>query len=147
MLTLKEFLRNFATLEDFVQIKEYYFVLTKKQKELLPKKPLFIGNCLGKKKGNLFCPSVSLLDQIAARYQKAVFVDAKTEWLFICGRDIFSVQETKGNPQENDLVLVLNRFKECIGVAQYTANPNKNNPIKHIYDIGDYLRRERKRKL
>ena len=90
-----------------------------------------------KKKGNLFCPSVSLLDQIAARYQKAVFVDAKTEWLFICGRDIFSVQETKGNPQENDLVLVLNRFKECIGVAQYTANPNKNNPWIHKFIVSD----------
>lgn len=147
MLTLKEFLKNFSSLENFVQIREFYFMLTKKQKELLSKKPVYIGNCFGKKKGNLFCPSVNLLDDIAARYDKCIFVDAKTEWLFICGRDIFNVQEVLGSPEENELVLVLNRFKECIGMAQYTTSPNKKNPIRHVYDIGDYLRRERKRKL
>lgn len=147
MLTLKEFLKNFTDLEGFVQIREFYFVLTKKQKELLPKKPVFIGYCLGKKKGSQFLPSVGWLDQIAVQYQKAVMVDAKTEWLFICGRDIFNVQEVLGSPEENELVLVLNRFKECIGIAQYTTSPNKKNPIRHVYDIGDYLRRERKRKL
>ncbi len=150
---LKEFLKSFGVedmirTEDVVQIKEFYFTLNRQQKELLQHtRPVFIGYCLGKKKGQQFCPSVCLMDFISGRYEKKIVVDAKTEWLFICGRDIFNMQEVLGSPQDNDLVLVLNRFKECIGIGQHSTDPNKKNPIKHVYDIGDYLRRERKRKI
>ncbi len=152
MLELKTFLKNFNAedlleMSNVVQLKEFYFTLNRQQRTILATKPVFIGYCLGKKKGNSFCPSVSLLDYISLRNVKKIIVDEKTEWLFICGRDIFNIQQALGSPQEKDNVLVLNRFKECIGIAQYTATPSKRNPVRHIYDIGDYLRRERKRKL
>jgi len=135
-------------MDDVVQIKEFYFTLTLAQKDLLShSKPIYIGYCLGKKKGQQFCPSICLLDFISGRYEKQVVVDAKTEWLFVCGRDIFSVTCVKGNPSEGDLVLVMNQHQECIGIASYAGNPSKKTPIKHVYDIGDYLRRERTRKL
>ena len=154
MLILKTFLEQFnvtnvINLEDILIINENYFLITKKQKEItqLQKKPVFIGNCLGRKKGNTFYPSTAFLDIISKTYEKQIIIDPKTEWLFICGRDIFQTTEEKGNPQDNDVILVMNRFKECIGIANYTSNSSKKKPIKRLYDIGDYLRRERTKKL
>ncbi len=135
---------------DILFIKEQVFLVTAKQREIFSsakKKPIFVGNCLGRKKGDLFLPSVWLLDVLSKHAQKKIVVDKKTEWLFICGRDIFSgIVEVQGSPQDEEYVLVFNKFKDCVGIACYAANPTKKKPIRHVYDVGDYLRRERTRK-
>ena len=153
LITLLETLNAQEALEkeSLLQIQEQIFLITTRQREMYTcqnKKPFFAGNCLGRKKGDFFYPSVWLLDIISKYTSKKIIVDKKTEWLFVCGRDIFSgILDVQGNPQEKDLVLVLNQFKECIGIAHYMTNPTKKKPITHVYDIGDYLRRERTKKL
>jgi len=137
--------------EDLLVIQENVFLVSAKQREIFTsakKKPVFVGNCLGRKKGELFFPSVWFLEVLSKHVQKKIVVDKKTEWLFICGRDIFNgVVDVQGSPQDDEIVLVLNQYKECMGLARFASSPTKKNPIKNVYDVGDYLRRERTRKL
>jgi ribosome biogenesis protein Nip4 len=126
-----------------------YFLLNKSLKRLTSKDFFYAGTYLGKVKDGKFFPSFNLLRIIAQEDAKKVFVDKKTEWLFICGRDIFRQGITKvaGSTKKGDHVLILNSRGECLGFGKILHNVKRKsgNPVvQNILDIGDFLRRERK---
>ena len=129
-----------------------YFLLNHKLKDVVSKDFFYAGIYLGKVKDGVFFPSFNLLGMIAEKKEaNKIFVDGKTEWLFICGRDIFKQGITKvtGSKQKGDLTLILNQRGECLGFGKIlhnidVAEKNKRKVIvKNIADIGDFLRREK----
>lgn len=108
----------------------------------IKKQAEFIGTYLGTNEK----PGLYLLGLLAAHCEKKVFVTEKGEWLFICRRDLFAagIKDTSGKLEINDFVLVINRHGECIGYGQVIADLSaKKTVIKRLFDIGDFLRRER----
>jgi ribosome biogenesis protein Nip4 len=127
-----------------------YFLLNKSLKRLTSKDFFYAGTYLGKIKDGKLFPSFNLLSIIAHEDANKVFVDKKTEWLFICGRDIFRQGITKvtGSTKKDDHVLILNSRGECLGFGKILRNLERRsgNPVvRNILDIGDFLRRERKK--
>jgi len=110
---------------------------------------VYTGLYLGRKTNNKFVPGVDLLRLLAAHAARSIVVDAKAEWLVVCGRDVWgpSIVEHHGTFQEGDRVLVLTREQEPIGVGRVVSTnfKKKDVAIKMQFDIGDLLRRERKR--
>jgi ribosome biogenesis protein Nip4 len=126
-----------------------YFLLNKSLKRLTSKDFFYAGTYLGKVKDGKFFPGFNLLSIIAHEDANKIFVDKKTEWLFICGRDIFGQGITKvaGSMKKGDHVLILNSRGECLGFGKILRNWGRKsgNPVvQNILDIGDFLRRERK---
>lgn len=125
-----------------------YFLLDQNLKQLASKDFLYAGTYVGKVKDGRFFPSVSLLELIARKEANKVTVDKKTEWLFICGRDIFGqgIVKVVGSGKKEDYTLVLNLYGECLGFGKILCNLNGKRQgvvIKNILDIGDFLRREK----
>lgn len=92
-------------------------------------------------------PGIYLLDLLALQPDvKKVIVNDDAEWMTVCNRPplLDNVVENENYPQKGDLVLILNKRKECIGYGDvhdgWTA---KNGIVRLHYDIGDFLRRER----
>ncbi|MGB9748577.1 MAG: hypothetical protein ACP5H9_02740 [Candidatus Woesearchaeota archaeon] len=71
-----------------------------------------------------------------------LIVNEKSEWLFICKRDLFSKGIAKENRIFGNSFLILNKNKECLGIGRQGFFKNKRI-VKNIFDIGDFLRRER----
>jgi ribosome biogenesis protein Nip4 len=93
-------------------------------------------------------PGFELLRLITEKRGNKIVVDKKTEWLFICGRDIFrrGVTEVIGSGKEGDYVLVLNGHGECLGFGKVVSDLDKKMGgvvVRNILDIGDFLRREK----
>jgi ribosome biogenesis protein Nip4 len=106
----------------------------------LPRQPVFVGSFLGRKKNNYLMPGVPLLDMLAAsKKTKKVVVNDKSAWLFVCGKNILpaSILSTENSPVVGDWVLVM-QGKECIGFGEF-----QKDVIKNVFDVGDFLRRER----
>jgi ribosome biogenesis protein Nip4 len=126
-----------------------YFLLDDRLMGLAAADFFYGGTYLGKIKDARFFPSFNLLKIIAEKEAaNKVFVDKKSEWLFICGRDIFKQRITKvvGSKRKGDYVLVLNQHDECLGfgkILQDLDKVEKGVAVKNILDIGDFLRRER----
>lgn len=134
--------------------KNRYFLINPRLKDLVAEDFFYAGIYLGKVKDGVFFPSFNLLSMIAERNEaNKIFVDDKTEWLFICGRDIFKQGITKvaGSRKKGDLALVLNQRGECLGFGKilFTIDADEKNNrkviVKNIADIGDFLRREKYR--
>jgi ribosome biogenesis protein Nip4 len=124
------------------------FLVDKNLKTLVSEDFLYAGTYLGKTENGKFLPSLSLLRMMAEKKTNKVVVDRKTEWLFICGRDIFKqgVIRVQGSKRKGDYTLVLNRHRECLGfgeVLRYLTREKEGAVIRNIFDIGDFLRRER----
>lgn len=152
---LKEFLAGFGITKELfdetklVKIGNNYFLVQKELQDFLKFKPAYAGEKLFWTRGEKIVPSLKLLESIGLEAKKAVTLNFEGEWLFICGRDIMakSIIESTGSPKANDLVVVKNRFGECIGYGLYTGAV-KGVVVKRLFDVGDFLRRERKtRKL
>jgi ribosome biogenesis protein Nip4 len=84
---------------------------------------------------------------IAEKKANKIIVDKKTEWLFICGRDIFKqgIIKATGSKKRGDYTLILNQHGECLGFGKIIHNLNGEKSgfaVKNISDIGDFLRRE-----
>ena len=152
MKPIKDFVNRFdASInldENFIVKKEdRYFLLNRSLKNLITKDFFYGGTYLGKMKNEKFFPSFSLLMMIAERKANKIIVDKKTEWLFICGRDIFKqgiikVMESK---KRGDYTLILNQHGECLGFGKILRHLDKEKEgvaVKNISDIGDFLRRE-----
>jgi ribosome biogenesis protein Nip4 len=125
-----------------------YFLLNENLKRFASKEFFYAGTYLGRVKDGRFFPSFNLLDIIAEKKANEVTVDRKTEWLFICGRDIFSQGITKvtGSTKKKGYMLVLNLHGECLGYGKILGNfdeKRKGLVIENSLDIGDFLRRER----
>jgi ribosome biogenesis protein Nip4 len=85
---------------------------------------------------------------LAEKKASSIIVDKKTEWLFICGRDIFKqgIVNIVGAGSKGEHVLVLNKRGECLGFGRIVCDLSKTErglAVKNILDIGDFLRREK----
>jgi len=128
--------------------RDRYFLLNDSLKRLISKDFFYAGTCLGKTKRGKFFPSFNLLRIIAGKKANKVTVDKKTEWLFICSRDIFKqgITEEMGSKRKGDYTLILNQHGECLGFGRILCNLDKAKDgvvIENISDIGDFLRREK----
>ena len=145
-MNLQEFLKPFGIQRELnAQLlnRSYYIV---KDKQLLEKRPIYSGECIAHIRGPVLIPSTTFLQQIGKAARRHVTVNAKGEWLFICGRDVFGKAIVEhNNPIVGDRVVILNEHKECLGYGDMTATlDSKRVVIKRLFDIGDLLRRERK---
>jgi len=128
--------------------RDTYFLLNDCLKRLISKDFFYAGTYLGKTKGGKLFPSFDLLRMIAKEKANKVIVEKKTEWLFICGRDIFKrgITEVMGSKRKGDYTLILNQHGECLGFGKILCNLDKAKNgvvIENISDIGDFLRREK----
>jgi ribosome biogenesis protein Nip4 len=125
------------------------FLLDKSLKRLISEEFFYAGTFLGKTKKGIFFPSFYLLAMINKGKANKILVDAKTEWLFICGRDIFRQGITRiiGSYKCGDYALILNRRGECIGFGKILSDLDKEKKngvvVENILDLGDFLRREK----
>jgi ribosome biogenesis protein Nip4 len=132
----------------FVKRGNRYFLLNKELRKTKMEDFFYAGSFLGEKSNREFMPGFELLRLIAEKHANKITVDKKTEWLFICGRDIFrrGIKQVLGSGKEGDHVLVLNGHGECLGFGKVVSDLNKKKNgavVKNILDIGDFLRREK----
>jgi ribosome biogenesis protein Nip4 len=125
-----------------------YFLLNEDLKGLVSNGFIYAGAYLGKSKERDFAPSFSLLDMIASKKANRIVLDKKSEWLFICGRDVFRKGITKviGSKRKGDHVLVLNSRHECLGfgrIIRDLRSETRGPAVQNMLDIGDFLRREK----
>ena len=126
-----------------------YFLLDRKLKSLIRKHFLYAGTYLGKEESDTFFPSFNLLAMIAQTDANKIIVDKKSEWLFICGRDIFKRGITRMSKpgRKGDCTLILNEYGDCLGFGRILRHMDVEDEnkitVKNIADIGDFLRRER----
>ncbi len=153
MKHIKDFVSRFQTRISLdknliVKRRDRYFLLNDGLKRSISKGFFYAGIYLGKTKRGRFFPSFNLLGMIAGKKANKVIVDKKTEWLFICGRDIFKqgITEVMGSKRKGDYTLILNQRGECLGFGKILCHLDKAKDgvvIKNIADIGDFLRREK----
>ncbi|PMB75003.1 MAG: hypothetical protein C0193_02580 [Candidatus Bathyarchaeota archaeon] len=154
MKVLKEFVSRFGARinvnENLVVKKENrYFLLNEGLKKLVGKDFFYAGIYLGKVRNGKFFPSFNLLSMIAEKKANKIFVDKRSEWLFICGRDIFKrgITNVVGSKRKGDYALVLNQYGECLGFGRIIGNLDEiveGVAVKNISDLGDFLRREKR---
>jgi ribosome biogenesis protein Nip4 len=152
---ISDFTRRFGAsirLDESLIVKKQgrYFLLNVKLKRLIAKDFFYAGIYLGKVKNGVFFPSFNLLRMIAETNANKVIVDEKTEWLFICGRDIFKQGITKviGSRRNGDYTLILNKQRECLGFGRIMCHLDEEKEgvvVKNVSDVGDFLRREKTR--
>ncbi len=126
-----------------------YYLVNAALKPLLEGDFFLAGTYLGKAKEGKFFPSFNLLSMLAKQQgSNRVVVDPKAAWLFICGRDILAkgVVKTYGATKRGTATLVLNGFGECLGFGTVMGAFDPSNEgvvVRHVVDVGDFLRRER----
>jgi len=152
---MKEFIQQFTDkniidLTSVLQLRSNFFLVSDELKELLAKTkhvPSFIGVALGEKK-KIFVPSTYLLSKIVDSTENKVVVNKQGAWLFICGRHVYarSIFSFNKSQKIDDIVLVMNEFNECLGYGQ-VINPldSKKVAVQNLFDIGDFVRRERRK--
>ena len=128
---------------------DQYFLVTEDMEKTVSKGFFCIGCYLGKVKDGVFSPGFEFLRMLSQKNANCVVVDEKTEWLFICGRDIFKrgIAGTKRSAKRGDYVLVLNKNGETLGYGRVTCvfdEVKKGVAVKNILDLGDFLRREKR---
>lgn len=153
MKAIDEFVSKFGvrlSLEKslIVENRNRYFLLNEKLKRLVGTDFFYAGAYLGKTKSGKFFPSFVLLKMVTEKKANEIVVDAKTAWLFICGRDIFKkgIIKTEGSKKKGAYTLVLNQHGECLGFGRILHNLEEEKgrvAVKNISDIGDFLRREK----
>lgn len=109
----------------------------------LPRKPVFVGAFLGRRKKGYFVPGIHLLDLLAKSKTKKVFVNNKAAMIFVYGKNVLkqSITKSERNPKQGDWVLVMSN-DDCLGFG--VVQPD--GTVRNVFDIGDYLRRERSTK-
>ena len=135
--------------KDLFILENKYFLAHKKVRAIaarIKQKPFVIGTYLGKAKGMKFFPSIAFVNMIAAKISNKIWVDEKTAWLFICGRDIFAqgIVRATGHTERGGISIVLNQKNEVLGFGKLQQSlKRKDALVKNILDIGDFLRREK----
>ncbi|HIH89134.1 TPA: hypothetical protein HA344_08005 [Candidatus Bathyarchaeota archaeon] len=104
---------------------------------------VYAGKLLGRTRGE-FIPSAGLLRELG-RMQgpNKVWVDERVGWLFACGRDVFgeSITKSEGELEEGACFLVM-MGDDCLGYGRVETRGGKML-LKNLFDLGDFLRRER----
>ena len=107
---------------------------------------LYLGK-IGRKGG--FFPSFNLLNMLVDAVANKVMINRKAAWLFICGRDVFAsgIVKVMGSKRRGDATLVLNETGECLGFGQLTGvlQGAEEIAVQNVLDLGDFLRRERRK--
>jgi len=149
MEELNRFVSEFADekIGGAIKLKNSFFLAEKeliRAKGRIRKEPFSAGLFLGETKNGRFVPGASLLDILSKKTKRKVFVGKKTEWLFLCGRDVFGRGIVKANAKEG-LVLVQNERDENLGYGKITGDLSKKDKvvIKNLFDRGSFLRREK----
>ncbi|MCX6709734.1 MAG: hypothetical protein NTV63_02140 [Candidatus Woesearchaeota archaeon] len=95
------------------------------------------------RKGN-FIPGPNFLNDLIPFIDELnyVVVNDKSEWLFLCGRDVFRNGIIKKSILSYGNALVLNSRRECLGYGKIEEKGSLF--LRNVFDIGDFLRRERK---
>ena len=105
---------------------------------------VYAGKLLGKDR-KLFHPSPTLLQELASEEGplNRAHVNRETGWLFVCGRDVFeeSILRKEGSFEEGALSLVM-LDGDCLGYGRVEGFQGRRI-LKNVFDIGDFLRRER----
>jgi ribosome biogenesis protein Nip4 len=155
MKTIDEFASRFdarLSLDDklIAEKQGRYFLLSEDLEKLMTDAFFYAGVYLGKVKRNVFFPSFILLRMIAESEANKVTVNERTEWLFICGRDIFKqgIVKTTGSQERGAYVLIMNKHGECLGFGKLLRSTDEEVGkqkviIRNVSDIGDFLRREK----
>jgi ribosome biogenesis protein Nip4 len=106
-------------------------------------KLVYAGKLLGRDR-KFFQPSSTLLSELAKEEATSkVYLGRDAAWLFVCGKDVF-----EENIQGVDGELVLGGYylvvfdDDCVGYGQFIESGDIR-VIKNLFDIGDFLRRER----
>ena len=150
MKNLEEFAGNFTKEKiDCIISRNRYFLASEelvKIKNGIQQEPFSIGLFLGEIKNNRFVPGAPLLDIISKKSDRKIFVNRKTEWLFLCGRDVFGKGIVKSNA-EKGIVLVQNERDENLGYGEIIGDLSAQNKmaVRNLFDKGNFLRREKKR--
>ncbi len=149
MKTLEEFTGCFTNekIDGIITLRNCSFLADEELislKNRAGREPFSIGLFLGEIKKNNFVPGTPLLDMISKMSDKKIFVNRKTAWLFLCGRDIFGRGIAKSNVNKG-LALVQNEADENLGYGEIIADlGNKDKVVvKNLFDRGNFLRRER----
>jgi len=155
MKPVDNFIERFGTslnLNESLIVKKQnrYYLTNEKLREFIKEDFFYAGAYLGEAKNGIFFPSFILLAMLAEEKSNKIFVDQKTAWLFVCGRDIFKrgILNMSGSIRKGDCALVLNQHNECLGFGKILLNIHegldKNKVVvKNISDVGDFLRREK----
>ncbi|MDR0797211.1 MAG: hypothetical protein LBE70_00610, partial [Nitrososphaerota archaeon] len=100
-----------------------FFLLNRNIKPFINDNFFYAGTFLGKVRSGKFFPSFNLLGMLVKQEANRVIIDKKASWLYICGRDVFkkSILQTYGKIRQNNHVLVLNEFGECLGFGRVLA--------------------------
>lgn len=140
---------NLSLNEDFVVKKQdRYYLVNETLKKVLSDDFFCAGIFLGKTVEGKLSPGFELLRLLAGMKANKIVVDKKTEWLFICGRDIFKQGIIKiiGSGRKGEHVLILNANQECLGYGRILCDMNNGKrglAVKNVLDVGDFLRREK----
>lgn len=134
--------------DDVYQLGNEWFSVNKelfKAGKALPKQPVFVGQLLGRQTPAGFFPGVDVLRMLVKTDAPRVFVTDKAAWLFVCGKNVLqpSITKTQGGIKDGGLVLVMLN-DECLGYGRVEKSlTNADGVVKRVFDIGDFLRRER----
>lgn len=156
---IRGFIKRFGTdieldYDLIVKKRNRYFLISENLRGMIMNDFFYAGVYLGKSEKNKFLPSFNLLRMITLKETNKTIVDKKTEWLFICGRDIFQkgIVKILGSKRKNDYTLIINKYGECLGFGRMLGDleigarslTNEDVAIKNILDLGDFLRREKR---
>lgn len=127
----------------YTKEKNKYYETNKELLDTISKtkqKPVRHGLLLGTETSTKFKPTLYLIDKLSKTSKNKIYINKKAEWLFICGRDVFSENVIK-NKSNKKMFFVQNEEDENLGLGiQDTVKGKKI--IKNIRDKGKYLRNE-----
>ncbi len=109
--------------------------------------PFSGGVYLGEERGH-FRPTSALITMLASQGGPRVEVDDRAAWLYLCGRDILMEGATNGTEYPaGKLVFIVDFKARVLGYGMiFNAHDSKRKSsvfVKHLLDLGEYLRRER----
>ncbi len=129
----------------------FKYIIDKLQKR--GKHPYALGLHMGRFRRNKFIPSLELGYMVSRSTNACVIVNTEGEKNFLYGKDLLikSIIDVKSPIQKGQIVILLNREEEYIGLGKALESITKKNNriitkqtgfiIKNIVDLGWYLRR------
>ncbi|MFH1071871.1 MAG: hypothetical protein V1743_00400 [Nanoarchaeota archaeon] len=148
---IKKFVRQFVDKHrfDFTDVHKLgrkYFLIHKQLLEMKGKinKDIYAAGLFLGEDRQEFKPSPALIEMIAEKSTRKAVINKNSEWLFLCGRDVFSTSVI-ASAVNDGLVLVQNEEDENLGYGKIIRKGN-SLWIKNLLDRGSYLRQEQAKK-